>query len=71
MKDTKALLKEGLTDALGFVGGSIAAFWLGRFLGFDLFEQGYGISSTVAILLAGLGGGLGVALARRIVARQG
>jgi hypothetical protein len=71
MKDTKNLLKEGLTDAVGFLGGSFIAFWLGRFLGFDLFEQGYGFSSTVAILLAGLGGGLGVALARRVMARQG
>lgn len=64
--NTKSLFKEGLTDAVGFVGGSIVAFWLGRWMGFDLFEQGYGISSTVAILLAGLGGGLGVAAARRV-----
>ena len=71
MKDAKDLLKEGLTDAIGFVAGSMIAFWIGRFLGFDLFEQGYGFSSTIAILLAGLGGGLGVAAARRIASRRG
>lgn len=71
MNDGKNLLKEGLTDAIGFVGGSMIAFWLGRFLGFDMFEQGYGFSSTIAILLAGLGGGLGVAAARKVMAQQG
>ena len=60
---------EGLTDAAGFVVGSLIAFGIGRLLGFDLFASGYGFSSTVAILLAGLGAGLGVAAARRIVTR--
>jgi hypothetical protein len=60
---------EGLTDAAGFVVGSLVAFGVGRLLGFDLFAPGYGFSSTVAILLAGLGAGLGVAAARRIAAR--
>jgi hypothetical protein len=60
---------EGLTDAAGFVVGSLIAFVIGRLLGFDLFEAGYGFSSTIAILLAGLGAGLGVAAARRIAAR--
>jgi len=58
-----------LTDAAGFVVGSLVAFGIGRLLGFDLFASGYGFSSTVAILLAGLGAGLGVAAARRIVTR--
>jgi hypothetical protein len=67
--DTKSKLVEGLTDAAGFVAGSLIAFVIGRLLGFDLFAPGYGFSSTVAILLAGLGAGLGVAAARRIVNR--
>lgn len=58
-----------MTDAAGFVVGSLVAFGIGRLLGFDLFASGYGFSSTVAILLAGLGAGLGVAAARRIVTR--
>jgi hypothetical protein len=60
---------EGLTDASGFVVGSLIAFGVGRLLGFDLFAPGYGFGSTVAILIAGLGAGLGVAAARRLVAR--
>lgn len=60
---------EGLTDASGFILGSLVAFAIGRLLGFDLFATGYGFSSTVAILLAGLGAGLGVATARRVVTR--
>ena len=66
--NAKSKLIEGLTDAVGFVVGSLVAFVIGRLLGFDLFSSGYGVSSTVAILLAGLGAGLGVAVARRVVA---
>lgn len=68
--NAKSKLVEGMTDAAGFVIGSLIAFGLGRLLGFDLFAPGYGFSSTVAILLAGLGAGLGVAAARRLVARM-
>jgi hypothetical protein len=64
-KNTQQLLKEGLIDAVGFVVGSLIAFFIGRLIGLDLFDEGYGIKSTGAILLAGLGGGLGVAAARR------
>jgi hypothetical protein len=68
-KDTNTLLKEGLTDAVGFVVGSLIAFFIGRWLGLDLFDPGYSFKSTGAILLAGLGGGLGVAAARRMLGR--
>ncbi|MBA3773374.1 MAG: hypothetical protein H0X13_13060 [Ramlibacter sp.] len=59
------LLLEGLADAIGFVGGSLLGYWLGRAFGLDIFEAGYSIASIGGILLAGLGGGLGVQLARR------
>jgi hypothetical protein len=59
------LLVEGLTDAIGFVAGVLLAWWLGRLLGFDPMAQGYSGSSLVGILLAGLGGGAGLQLARR------
>ena len=59
------LLVEGLSDAVGFFAGALAGFWLGRLLGFDLFSEGYGTSSLLAILAVGLGGGLGLNLARR------
>jgi hypothetical protein len=60
-----ALLLEGLTDAVGFVGGVLLAYWLGRLLGFDPLAEGYGGSAIGGILLAGIGGGGGVQLARR------
>ncbi len=59
------LLLEGVSDAVGFVGGALAGFWLGQLLGMDLFAPGYGGASIGAILLVGLGGGLGLQLARK------
>lgn len=60
------MLAEGLTDAIGFVGGALMGFWLGKLLGLNIFDPGYSNSSLVAIGLAGLGGGLGVQVARRV-----
>jgi len=61
----KALLMEGLSDAVGFVGGALLGFWIGRLLGLDIFAQGYGNGTIGGIVLVGLGGGLGLQLARR------
>lgn len=61
---------EGLSDAVGFVGGALLGFWAGRLFGLDLFAPGYGNASIGAILLVGLGGGLGLQVARRWRARQ-
>ena len=65
MTDSKRLLVEGISDAVGFVGGALAGFWLGRLLGLDLFAAGYGPGSVFGIVLVGLGGGLGLQVARR------
>jgi hypothetical protein len=59
------LLLEGLTDAIGFVGGVLLAYGVGRLLGFDPLVEGYGGSALGGIVLAGLGGGGGLQLARR------
>ena len=61
----KSLLIEGLSDAVGFVGGALLGFWLGRLLGLDVFEAGYGNASIAGIVLVGLGGGVGLQVARR------
>lgn len=61
---------EGLSDAVGFVGGALLGFWAGRLLGLDVFAAGYGGASIGGIVLVGLGGGLGLQLARRWRARQ-
>jgi len=60
-----SLLTEGLSDAVGFVGGALLGFWIGRLLGLDIFAPGYGNASIGGILLVGLGGGGGLQLARR------
>jgi hypothetical protein len=64
------LLLEGLSDAIGFVGGALLGFWLGRLVGFDIFAPGYGNVSIGGIVLVGLGGGAGLQIARRWRARQ-
>ena len=59
------LLVEGLTDAIGFVGGALLAYWIGKMLGFDPLADGYGNAAIGGIVLAGVGGGVGLQLARR------
>lgn len=58
-------LIEGLSDAVGFVGGVLIAYWLGKMFGFDPLAEGYGGNAIGGILLAGIGGGLGLQVARR------
>lgn len=58
------LLIEGLADAVGFVGGALLGFGLGRLLGLDIFSPGYGNANMAGILMIGIGGGAGVQLAR-------
>lgn len=55
---------EGVSDAVGFLGGALLGFWAGHLLGLDIFAPGYGNRTLGAILLVGLGGGLGLQLAR-------
>jgi hypothetical protein len=66
----RQLLLEGISDAIGFVGGAVAGYWLGQLLGWNLFSAGYNTTSMGAILLVGLGGGGGLQLARRWRAQQ-
>ena len=63
--DQKSLLIEGLSDAIGFIGGALLGFWLGRLFGLNIFDAGYSNSSIFGIVLVGLGGGLGLQAARR------
>ena len=59
------LLIEGLSDAVGFLGGALLGFWVGQLLGWDIFATGYETKTIGGILLCGLGGGAGLQLARR------
>ena len=55
-----SLLLEGLADAIGFIGGALAGYWLGLAFGLNIFDAGYSNSSIAGIVLVGLGGGLGL-----------
>jgi len=59
-----ASLMEGLTDAVGFVVGALLGYGLGVTFGLDLFAPGYGTNSIIAIVLVGIGGGMGLQAAR-------
>ena len=60
-----SLLFEGVSDAVGFVAGALLGYGLGILLGLDIFAPGYGNASMGAIVLVGLGGGVGLTMARR------
>ena len=60
-----ASLIEGLTDAIGFVVGALLGYGLGVAFGLNLFAEGYGTGSIIAILLVGIGGGMGLQAACR------
>ena len=64
MSEAGKLLLEGVSDAVGFIGGALAGYWIGQFLGWDIFSEGYSGTSIAAIALVGLGGGGGLQLAR-------
>ena len=70
MSEARKLLLEGVSDAVGFIGGALAGYWLGQFLGWDIFSEGYNGASIGAIALVGLGGGSGLQLARLWRAKQ-
>ena len=61
---------EGISDAVGFIGGALAGYWAGKLLGWNIFSAGYDSASIGGILLVGLGGGGGLHLARYWRAKQ-
>ena len=65
MSEVQRLFSEGATDAVGFLGGALLGYGIGHLMGFDIFSQGYDTRSILAIALVGLGGGVGLNLARR------
>lgn len=65
MSTSRRLLVEGASDAIGFLAGALLGYGIGYLLGLDLFAEGYDTRSIFAIALVGLGGGVGLNLARR------
>ena len=56
---------QGNQAAALSLGGAMLGWGLAHVLGFDLFATGYGAGSIAAIVMVGLGGGLGLQMARR------
>ena len=61
------LLKQGLFDALGFLGGTLLGYGLGQLLSIDLFAPGYSLMSLLGIALIGIPG-TGKSLTARMIA---
>lgn len=70
MPSSSELLIEGLSDAVGFVVGALVGYWLGGLMGMDIFQAGYDTGSIVGIVLIGVGGGVGLRVARKWRQRQ-
>ena len=58
-------LAIGISDAVGFLGGALIGYWIGQWTGADIHLPDYGNAAMIGIVLVGLGGGLGLKLARR------
>ena len=75
-KNAKDALAEGLVDAVGFVGGALAGWQVGRLFGFDVLAPGPFDSRAMigwAFLLAGCGLGKWASLrwrARRLKSKE-
>ena len=59
------LLAKALTDAVGFVGGALAGYWLARAAGIVVLRDLHSNASVLAIAAIGLCGGIGLGAARR------
>ena len=58
-------LSFGFLDAIGFMIGCLAAYWLGKLIGLDVFAPDNKNASLGGIVLVGLGGGMGLQWVRR------
>ena len=63
--NSKSMLLEGLSDAVGFVAGALLGYGAGLLFGLNIFDDGYSNSNIFGIVLVGLGGGFGLQAARR------
>ncbi|HEU4458181.1 MAG TPA: hypothetical protein VFR90_03585 [Methylibium sp.] len=64
-------MREGLADAVGFVVGALAGWWLGAQFGFDFVRSaGYDAKAMVGLVFIALGCGAGRWLARRWILRR-
>jgi len=70
-QDLDRAVREGLADAIGFVGGALAGWGLGRLLGVDFINsKAWDMAQMGALVLIVVGCGVGRFLARRLMLRD-
>ncbi|MFN3303264.1 MAG: hypothetical protein ACK44A_06030 [Roseateles sp.] len=70
-QDFDRAVREGLADAVGFVGGALAGWWLGRLLGVDFINSDeWNAQQMGALVLIVVGCGAGRFVARRLMLRD-
>jgi len=70
-QDFDRALREGLADAVGFVGGALAGWWLGRLLGVDFIaSDDWNAQQMGALVLIVLGCGVGRWTARKVMLKD-
>ncbi|MBI3347842.1 MAG: hypothetical protein HY020_11625 [Burkholderiales bacterium] len=70
-QDLDRAMREGLADAVGFVGGALAGWWLGRQFGIDFIASpDWNGTQIVGLALIVAGCGAGRFLARRLILKD-
>jgi hypothetical protein len=70
-QDFDRAVREGLADAIGFVGGALAGWWLGRQLGVDFINSDdWNVQQMGALVLIVVGCGVGRFVARRLMLKN-
>jgi hypothetical protein len=70
-QDFDRAVREGLADAVGFVGGALAGWWLGRQFGVDfIISNDWNAQQMGALVLIVVGCGVGRWVARRLMLKD-
>ena len=70
-QDFDRALREGLADAVGFVGGALAGWWLGRLFGVDFIaSDDWNTQQMAALVLIVVGCGVGRWAARKLMLKD-
>ncbi|MBW8843934.1 MAG: hypothetical protein JF607_03025 [Burkholderiales bacterium] len=70
-QDFDGAMREGLADAIGFVLGALAGWWLGRQFGIDFIASpDWNVRQIVGLVLIVAGCGGGRFLARRLMLKD-
>jgi hypothetical protein len=70
-QDFDRAVREGLADAVGFVGGALAGWWLGRQFGVDFITSNDWNAQQMGALVLIVGGcGVGRWVARRLMLKD-